>query len=66
MSLVQRTYFSQDVFNMTDIALVLIINHYPVKWMYLFRDTQYLEKYQSVLTVQVKILIIMNNNMIIL
>ena len=40
MSLGQRIFFLQDVFQMSAIALVSVINPYPINGFYLFWDTQ--------------------------
>ena len=45
MSLVQRMHFLQDVFQMTAITLVSVINHYHINWLHLFWDTQYIYIY---------------------
>ena len=39
MSLAQRMHFLRDVFQMTDIELVLVINHYYIDGLHLFLDT---------------------------
>ena len=41
MSQAQRVHFLQDVFQMTTITLVSIINHYHINGLHLFWDTQY-------------------------
>ena len=41
MSLAERIHFLQDVFQMTAIALVSVINHYHMNGLPLFRDTLY-------------------------
>ena len=41
MSLAQRMYFLQDVFLITAIALVSVINHYHIKRLHLFWDPLY-------------------------
>ena len=41
MSLAQRVHFLQDVFQMTAIVLVSVINHH-INGLYLFWDTLYL------------------------
>ena len=41
MSLAQRMHFLQDVFQMTAIALVTIINHYHINRLHLSWDTLY-------------------------
>ena len=43
MSPAQRMHFLQDVFQMTAIELVLVINHYHIKGLHLFCDTLYFE-----------------------
>ena len=45
MCLVQRMYFSQDVFQMTAIVLVSVINHYHTKGLHLFWNTLYIYIY---------------------
>ena len=42
MSLAQRMHFLLDVFQMTTIALVSVINHYPINGLHLFWDTLYI------------------------
>ena len=44
MSLAQRMYFLQDVFQMTAVVLVSVINHYHFKGLHLFWDTLYIYK----------------------
>ena len=39
MFLAQRMIFLKDVFKMTTIALVSVINHYHINGLYLFCDT---------------------------
>ena len=39
MSLAQRMYFLQDVYQMTAIAFVTVIIHYHINGVYLFWDT---------------------------
>ena len=41
MYLTERMNFLQDVFQMTVIALVSVINHYHINGMHLFWDTLY-------------------------
>ena len=41
MSLAQRMYFLLDVFQMTAITLVSVINLYHIKGLHLFWDTLY-------------------------
>ena len=41
MSLAQRMHFLPDVFKMTYIALVSVINHYHINGLHLFWDTLY-------------------------
>ena len=44
MSLAQRMHFLQDVFQMTIIALVSVINHNHINGLYLFWYTLYIER----------------------
>ena len=39
MSLAQMMHFLQDMFQMTAIALISVINHYHINGLHLFRDT---------------------------
>ena len=41
MSLVERMYFLQEVFQMTTIALLSVINRYHINGLHLFWDTFY-------------------------
>ena len=41
MSLAQRIHFLQDVFQMTTIEFVSVINHYHINGLYLIWDTLY-------------------------
>ena len=41
-SLAQRKHFSQDVFQMIAITLVLQFNHYHINGLHLFWDTLYI------------------------
>ena len=43
MSLAQRMHLLLDVFQMTAIALVSVINHYHINGLHLFWDTLYLK-----------------------
>ena len=43
MSLAQRMHFLQDMFQMTAIALVSVINHNHINGLHLFWDTLYKE-----------------------
>ena len=45
MSLAQRMHFLQEVFQMTAIALISMINHYHTDGFYLFWDTIYIYIY---------------------
>ena len=42
MSLAQRMHFLQDMFQITAIALISLINHYHINGLHLFWDTLYL------------------------
>ena len=55
MSLAQKMHFLQDVFQITAIALVSVINYYPIKGLHLFWDTGYLGSYITSAESHVKI-----------
>ena len=42
MCLAQRMHFLQDMFQMTAIALLSVINHYHINGLHLFWDTLYM------------------------
>ena len=47
MSVAERMHFLQDVFQMTAIALVSVINDYYTKGLHLFWDTLYLSMFTT-------------------
>ena len=58
ISLAQRMHFLQNVFQMTAIALVSVINHYHINELHLFWDTLYAYAMfdQKILRLQLSIL----------
>ena len=55
MSLAQRMHFLKEVFQMTAIILVSVINHYHINGLHLFWDTQYLKIYHCEQIISLKI-----------
>ena len=49
MSVAQRVHFLEDEFQMTTIRLTLVINHYHINGLHLFRDTLYIYIYIYIL-----------------
>ena len=49
MSLAERIHFWQDMFQMTAITLVSVINHYHINGLHLLWDTLYITREISII-----------------